>query len=94
LNSEGLPAVAGYTPLNREPFLKGTFGNRDFRARFSPERLAQWEERNSCPENDKLREEAVWLPHYMLLGTRSDMEQMADAIRKIQKHAPRLLKLS
>jgi perosamine synthetase len=58
-----------------------------------PERLRQWEERNQCPENDRLCEEAVWFTQNMLLGTRRDMEQIAEAIRKIQAHASELAKV-
>lgn len=92
LAAEGVIASAGYAALNLEPFLKNTLVSRDFQALFSKARLARWEEQNSCPENDKLCVEAVWLTHNMLLGTRTDMEQIAEAARKIQAHAPQLLK--
>ena len=45
-----------------------------------------------CPANDKLCEEAVWFTQNMLLGPRSDMDQIAEAIRKIQDHAAELAK--
>ena len=93
LTVEGVPTSGGYAPLNREPFLKNTLAARDFQALFSKARIAAWEERNICPENDKLCTEAVWFTHSMLLGTRADMEQIAGAVRKIQAHAPRLLNL-
>jgi len=41
--------------------------------------------------NRQLCEEAVWFTQNMLLGGKSDMDQIADAIRKIQKHAGELL---
>ena len=43
-----------------------------------------------CPANDKLSEEAAWFTQTMLLGPRSDMDQIADAIRKIQASAAEL----
>jgi dTDP-4-amino-4,6-dideoxygalactose transaminase len=92
LMAEGIPASSGYTPLNQEPFLKNMLATRDFQALFSKERIARWEERNRCPENDQLCSEAVWLTHNMLLGSRTDMEQIAAAVRKIQAHASQLLK--
>jgi len=49
-------------------------------------------EQNQCPANDKLCKDAVWFTQNMLLGTRSDMEQIADAVGKIQKHAGELKK--
>jgi len=92
LRAEGIPASDGYRPLNKEPFLKQTLSSRAFRSVCPPERLRQWEERNQCPENDRLCEEAVWFTQTMLLGTRRDMEQIAEAIRKIQAHAAELAK--
>jgi len=92
LRAEGIPASDGYRPLNREPFLKQTLSSRAFRAVMPPERLSQWQERNQCPENDRLCEEAVWFTQNMLLGTRRDMEQIAEAIRKIQSYAAELAK--
>jgi len=92
LRAEGIPASDGYRPLNKEPFLKQTLSSRAFRAVCPPERLRQWEERNHCPENDRLCEEAVWFTQTMLLGARRDMEQIAEAIRKIQAYAPELAK--
>lgn len=90
LRAEGIPASDGYRPLNKEPFLKQTLSSRAFRQVCPPERLRQWEERNQCPENDRLCQEAVWFTQNMLLGTRRDMEQIAEAVRKIQAHAPEL----
>ena len=49
--------------------------------------LEAWAERNACPQNDQLCRTAVWFTQNMLLGNRSDMDQIATAIRKIQHHA-------
>ena len=87
LNAEGVPASGGYTPLNKEPFLKEALGSRAFKAIYTQKELADYEERNHCPENDKLCERAGWFEQTMFLGPRSDMDQIAAAIRKIQKHA-------
>ena len=51
-----------------------------------------WEERNRCPANDGLCEEAEWFAQTMLLAPRQSMEQIGEAIRKIQKHASELAK--
>ena len=87
LHAEGVPGSSGYTPLNKEPFLKHTFDSRAYRAIYSDTQLAAWAERNDCPANDKLCEDAVWFTQTMLLGPREDMDQMADAVRKIQRQA-------
>jgi hypothetical protein len=52
--------------------------------------IRQWQDRNRCPENDKLCEEAVWFTQTMFLGPRSDMDQIAEAVRKIHAYAPQL----
>ena len=92
LEKEGIPCADGYTPLNKEPFLKATLNSRPYRMFYSQADIAEWEDRNQCPENDKLCEEAVWFFQEMLLGPRQDMDQIAGAIRKIQKHAGELLR--
>jgi dTDP-4-amino-4,6-dideoxygalactose transaminase len=87
LSAEGVPASAGYTPLNKSPFIRQTLGSRGFQRLFSPERLALWEERNECPANDRLCAEACWMGQNVLLADRAEMERIAEAVRKIQKHA-------
>jgi dTDP-4-amino-4,6-dideoxygalactose transaminase len=90
LNAEGIPCSGGYRPLNKDPFLKNTFATRAFRAIYSEREIGEWEERNKTPENDKLCEEAVWIGQSRLLGSRGDMEQVAEGVRKIQRHAREL----
>lgn len=87
LQAEGIPCSSGYAPLNKEPFLKSTLHSRAFRYIYPAKVIAQLEARNRCPENDKLCQEALWFGNTMLLGTKQDMEQIAEAIRKIQKQS-------
>jgi len=87
LEAEGIPCSGGYTPLNKEPFLKNTLDSRAYRAIYPAKQLGEWFERNHCPANDQLCEEAVWFTQTMLLGPREDMDQIADAVRKIQRQA-------
>jgi perosamine synthetase len=79
--------IAGYTPLNKQPFLKEVLGSKAYKAIYSAERLKECEEKNQCPENDRLCEEAVKFGQTMLLGKHSDMDQIAEAIRKIHDAA-------
>jgi hypothetical protein len=78
--------------LNKEPFLKNVLASRAYRTIFPSARLKEWEERNLCPANDRLCEEAVWLTQNMLLTGKSDMDQIAEAVRKIQGQAAALRK--
>ena len=64
--------------------------SRGYQAIYPRELLAKWEERNQCPANDRLCEEAVWFTQTTLLGPREDMDHIAEAIRKIQAQAAEL----
>ena len=85
--AEGIPASGGYSPLYREPFLRRTLESRAFRSVFPSSRLGGYLDCLEFPGNEQLCKEAVWLTQSMLLGTRQDMEQVAEAIRKIRAHA-------
>ena len=93
LQAEGIPCSSGYGPLNREPFLKQTLQSRAFRTIYGERYLGELIERNHCPENDRLCEEAVWLSQTRLLGDQSDMDQIVTAIKKIQNAASEIARL-
>jgi hypothetical protein len=93
LAAEGVPASGGYRPLNTEPFLKEALNSRGYRKLYPAKTLSEWQERNRCPVNDRLCEEAVWFSQTALLSPRRSMELIAEAIRKIQMNAARLRSL-
>ena len=90
LRAEGVPCSSGYSELNKMPFLKNAFNSKYFR-KFYPENQLNYDaymENNKCPENEKLcNEEAIWISQNLLLGSKSDMDNIVFAIEKIQKHA-------
>lgn len=88
--AEGIPCSAGYTPLNRQPLVETIPASRAYQRIYGEAELKRWREKLACPQNDRLCEEAVWLTQTMLLGPREDMEQIAEAVRKIQRHAGEL----
>lgn len=90
LSAEKVPASPGYQPLNQDPFIARTVRSPKFQRAFSERRIADWTERNTCPENNILCEEAVWLSQNVLLAERAAMEQIVNAIQKIQKHSDAL----
>ena len=92
LTAEGIPASGGYDPVPWETMIKEAFGNPGGRRVYPEKDIAQWSERCRVPEHEKLCREAVWFTQNMLLGTRSDMEQIAEAVRKIHAHAGVLAK--
>lgn len=90
LSAEGIPCSGGYTPLTKEPFLERTLQSRAYKAIYPPERLEECLDRLHCPVNEKVCGEAVWFTQTMLLGSRRDMDQIAEAIRKIRANAGKL----
>ena len=90
--AEGVPCSGGYSPLNREPLLKNVLMSKGYQRIYGEKRLKAWFEQNQCPVNDALCQEAVWFTQTMLLGEKSDMEQMAGAVARIQRHAADLAK--
>jgi len=92
MKAEGIPCSTGYQPLNKEPFLEKTFASRTWKRVYGEKETAAWRERNACPSNDRLCTEAVWLTQTMLLGPREDMDQIAEAVRKIRNAAAAVAK--
>ncbi len=90
LRAEGIPASGGYSPLTKEPTITETLAGRAYQRIYGKAEIDRLIERNQCPQNDRLCTEDVWLTQTMLLGPRGDMDQIAEAVRKIQKHAPQL----
>lgn len=54
--------------------------------------FASFVEKNHCPENNLLCEEAVWFSQNMLLGTNADMDDIVTAIEKVHATAGDLKK--
>jgi perosamine synthetase len=87
LIAEGVPVSEGYAPLNKEPFLRNTFATRGYQRIYGAKFFNDWSERNHCPGNDRVCEEAVWLIQTQLLGPRRDMDQIAEAVAKVKRCA-------
>jgi dTDP-4-amino-4,6-dideoxygalactose transaminase len=92
LRAEGIPCSTGYSPLNKAEFIRDAIHSRPYVKVYGKAAIEGWAERNACAENDKLCEEAVWFMQNMLLGPRSDMDEIAAAIRKLQGHASALVR--
>jgi len=91
LRAEGIPCSGGYSPLNKEGTIEDALNSRSFQKVFSKDRLDKYREQNHCPENDRLCEEAVWFTQNLLLGTKSDMDDITDAISKIYENRGKLV---
>lgn len=90
LKAEGIMAAAGYNPLNKEPFLERSLDSRGFRAVFSQERLDKYRRENHLPQNDRLCATAFLLEQNMLIGEKSDVDDILEAFNKVQKNAAAL----
>jgi len=90
LRAEGISTSSGYGHLNKDAYVTGLAQNKHFLKIYGEKTMKQWIERNHCPQNDRLIEESLWLTQNMLLGTTRNMEQIAEAMRKIQKNANEL----
>jgi perosamine synthetase len=86
LNAEGIPASSGYGPQNKEPMLTQILNSRGYRRLFPESRIKQWHEENILPGNDRLCSEAVTFYQSILLGTRSDMDDIVNAITRIYEN--------
>jgi dTDP-4-amino-4,6-dideoxygalactose transaminase len=94
LYAEGVPCSAGYATLNDKPYLQNAFQSKNFKKMYSPDELDynKYLERNRCPQNDQLCNEAVWFMQEYLLGPKSNMDYIAAAIEKIHKNAEAIKK--
>lgn len=93
MGKEGVPCSGGYGVMNQEVYVSGLAKNKHFLKIYGEKTMKQWLEQNeNCPQNAQLCAEAVWFTQNMLLGPRTDMAQIAEGIRKIQRHAGELAK--
>lgn len=93
LGAEGIPCGIGYGQMNKESYVTGLASNKHYLKIYGEKTMKEWLERNQCPQNDKLTgEQSLWFVQNMMLGTRENMEQIAEAIRKIQKYARQIAK--
>ena len=91
LRAEGISTSTGYGHLNGDKYVTDLAQNKHYLKIYGEKAMKQWLERNQCPQNDKLTgEQSLWLTQNTLLGPRSDMDKIAEAVRKIQKYAKEL----
>lgn len=88
LNAEGIPNQASYPPLHELHL----FRNGEYRRRLmQTQRQADHQFlRQSFPVTQRAAWETVWIPQPALLGDAEDMQEIAAAFAKIQKHAKEL----
>jgi dTDP-4-amino-4,6-dideoxygalactose transaminase len=86
LNAEGIPCGNGYGKQNKDGLIEEQLNSRGFKRLFSEARLKQWREENILPGNDQLCDQAVTFYQSVLLGSKSDMDDIVNAITKIYEN--------
>ena len=82
IQAEGVPLVVGYLPLYRFPCVTSDYTERQIGAKIDTTPLPNCERASY--------DEGCWLYQACLLGTRQDMDDIADAIIKVWEHADEL----
>ena len=86
LKAEGVPCSAGYGMQNKDGLIEEALNSRGYKRLFSEQRLKRWREENILPGNDQLAREAVTFYQSILLGSKSDMDDIVNAITKIYEN--------
>jgi len=90
--AEGITCAKGYGPQYNDGVIEEALNSRGYKRLFSEQRLNSYrEELKNLPDNDQLTEEAVWLFQNMLLGEKSDMDDIINAVEKIYENRKQLL---
>ncbi len=90
LSAEGIPCSGGYGPQYRDELIEDALTSKNFTRSFPKARLDKYRKELHFPGNDQLCQEAVWLGQNMLLTEKSDMDDIANAIRKIYDNRDKL----
>ncbi len=77
--------------LHREPWIDHVLNSRVYQKMYSAARLKQYREELACPKCDQVCQEMamIWASG-PLLGTRADMDEVADAILKVYENRDKL----
>jgi dTDP-4-amino-4,6-dideoxygalactose transaminase len=93
MSAEGIPCGGVYHEQYNDGLLDEAIASRGFKRLWSAERLKAY--RDSFRElkgNKQVCETTVAMGQNMLLGERNDMDNILEAIRKVQKHSDELAK--
>jgi perosamine synthetase len=95
LKAEGIPAsrdlgVIEGLPMNKEGCIKDAFATKAYQRIYPAGKLANYPAENECPLAEQLIQETVGFHQAMLLGTHSDMDDIARAVTKIYENRQKL----
>jgi len=92
LSAEGI-SLSTYIAqgLHKEPWVEHILNTRVYQKMFSKKRLQKYREENLCPNCDKVCQEMVMIwASGPLLGTKEDMDDVANAIQKVYENRDKL----
>jgi len=77
--------------LHKEPWVEHILSSKVYKKMYSKKRLREYREQNLCPNCDKVCQEMVMIwASGPLLGTKEDMDDVADAIQKVYENRDKL----
>lgn len=85
LNAEGIPCSPGYGPLNLAPSIRRALAEQE--AQVGPWQIADADlpVLPACPVAKSVCKRTVWFKQNMLLGDRTDIDDIVAAVIKVQK---------
>ncbi|HUX94208.1 MAG TPA: DegT/DnrJ/EryC1/StrS family aminotransferase [Bacteroidales bacterium] len=92
LVAEGIPATGGYGKQNKDLLFEEAFNSKGYKRLFTEARLKKWRDENNLPGNDQVCDEVVTFYQSILLGSRSDMDDIVNAIAKVYENRAELAK--
>jgi dTDP-4-amino-4,6-dideoxygalactose transaminase len=88
LGAEGIPCGGGYTEQYHDGLLDEAIRSRGFQRLFSAERLKSYRESfQELKGNRQVCATTIGMGQNLLLGSRSDMDDIVAAVRKVQAHS-------
>jgi perosamine synthetase len=94
LNAEGIPCGGGYHEQYFDGMMDEAAESRGYKRLFGEARLKAWRESfKELKGNREVCETTVAIPQNVLLAERAQMDQIVEAIRKIQAHSAALVKV-
>ncbi|HOV76786.1 MAG TPA: hypothetical protein PLS24_02060, partial [Sedimentisphaerales bacterium] len=85
------PCSGGYGPQYNDGLIEATLSSKNFKRAFPKARLDRYREELRYPDNDRLCQEAVWISQELLLTSKQDMDDIANAIAKIYENRDKLV---
>jgi hypothetical protein len=96
VSAEGIGGVGpGYPkdPIYAQPFLHEVFKSDIYKKFYSADELdfEQYKQRNHCPALIKTFDSAIWIWHGgLMLGSKSDMDDIINAVDKIHNNVAKI----